>query len=317
LSRITSGLCQGSRQALAEQSRDPLLDSLTFTSVAPADKIEHAAKYFKAFEFQAWGICGTQDLSERDVLMESGTHEFFFAIQRYNTGTPLPEIITDVKMTQDGKAQQGNENKDANFNSLALTLHMTNHLQDLMLARNKKEVQESKGAVKPIPPATMLNIIVESLALNGAINQGSLDLKDVKAHQKIVLENRSTALRLLQARHNMMAAVFLSKFEDQITLGAKVQIALEKVKKGLGGKAEVSIDRFSVVQLEELMTFLRASIQTREALTKLGIKPVMDGKLKLIFAVLTPVSQTKSPLARVERARAELASVIQAYKAQL
>lgn len=317
LSRITSGLCQGSRQALAEQSRNPLLDGLTYTAVTPADKIEHAAKYFKAFEYQAWGICGTQDLTEREVLMGSGSHEFFFAVQRYMTDKALPEIITDVKMTVDGKAQQGDTNKDANFNSLALTLHMTNHLQELMLAKNKKEVEESKGKTRAIAPVTMLSMIVDSLALNGAVNAGQIEVADLKEHQKIVLENRTAAIRLLQARHNMMAAVFLSKFEDQITLGTKVQVALEKIKKGLGGKAEVSVDRFSVVQLEELMTFLRASLQTRAALAKIGIQPVVDGKLKLVFTVLSPVSQTKSPAPRVEKARAELAAVIQAFKAQL
>lgn len=314
LSRITNGLCQGSRQALAEQSRGPLLDGLTFTAVTPADKIEHAAKYFKAFEFQAWGICGALDLDERDVLMGSATHEFFFAVQRYATGPGLPRIITEVKMTDEGKPVQDDENKDTNFNSLALTMHVTNHLQDLLLAKNKKDVLETKNAKQAIAPATMYSIIVDSLKLNGLVNEGRIETSALKGHQRIVLENRTMAIRLLQARHNMMAAVFLSKFEDQVTLGSKVKIALEMLKKGLGGKAEVSIDRFSVVQLEELMTFLRASIQTREELKKIGIKPVTDAKIKAIFTVLTPVSQQKSSLARVEKARAELIATLQAAK---
>ncbi|MEK7354861.1 MAG: hypothetical protein AAB250_00330, partial [Bdellovibrionota bacterium] len=279
-------------------------------------KIEHAAKYFKAFEFQAWGICGTQDEDERDVLKESGAHEFFFAAQRYVTDRAIPETITDVKMTTDGKPHQDNVNKDANFNSLAITLHMMNHLQELLLAKNMKEVQESKGKVAVIPPVTMYGMIKESLELNAKVNSGTVKLADLKGYQKTILQSHGLAVRLLQARHNILAGAFLSKLEDQITLRTKVKVALEKLKEGLGGKAEVSIDRFSVVQLDEMKTYLRASMETREALKKIGIAPVIDGTIKAIFGVLAPTTADKSTSTLVT-ARQELIAVVQAAKAQM
>ncbi|MES2965931.1 MAG: hypothetical protein V4760_18765, partial [Bdellovibrionota bacterium] len=107
----------------------------------------------------------------------------------------------------------------------------------------------------------------------------------------------------------------LSKFEKQITLNEKVRIALEKVRQGLGGTAEVSVDGFSLIQLEELKTYLKAAMQTREHLKQLGQPPVMDGTLKAIFSVLAPTTTNKS-VPSMDQGRQQLIAVIQAYKAQ-
>ena len=306
LSSTTSGLCQGSRQALALQSRDQLLDDVESLAADSSAKIALAGKYFKAFEFQAWGICGTASPEEREILMGQGAQEFFFTIQRFvNEGdTVHPRAQTSL---DSGHIINNAANKDASFNAVSVTMHLLNHLQELKL-------KELAGQAQPV---SMYSMIKDSLALESKVNAGSVASANLKDYQRIVLQNRPTAIRLLQARQNMMLAIYLKKVKELVVgFGAGVPDSIAIIAAKLNTPWKFSIDKLSVVELQELTTFLNASMETRQFLKSNGLPLGSDEDLQALAKTMNVVS-SGVPAIPVLQARKELIATVNAYKAQL
>lgn len=304
LKNQSAEIYDASRQAVAMNSRRDLLESV-YKAESGGQKAVFAALYFKAFEFQFW-TGADKDASEdrRLSLMADATKEFFKAVQEFGDADPSAE--PDPIAQRDAKSPlRSAANKQATFNALALTMHESNSKQEDML-------KDRKG----LKLVTMYSLITDGLAAEKSSSQ-----QDLPEYQKVVLENKELALKLLQARHNILLAVFLkdtlnksivaaggadeakpsvtasikNMFNKLISEGkAAANIYLQPKTTGNPYIWEVNLDQYNLQQTLLLNLYLRGCMQARTALSDVGVKPVIHAHLATIIKGAKITGGTKS-----------------------
>ncbi len=308
-------------------SRRELLEA-TYKSESGAQKSVLAALYFKAFEFHLWtGADKDATEEKRLALMKDAVREFFRAIQEFDEDDRGPDPI--AKRNADAPLHDGS-NKHATFNALALTMHESNSKQEEMLHEHKN-----------LKLITMYSMIVESLASEKKNLEGNSTAHEVPEYQQIVLENKELATKLLQARHNIMLAVFIKEtlkktlipaqpepppssivdsfsrvFSKWIEKGkAAANIYLPPAIPGVPFKWDLNLERYNVQQTLLLTKYLKGCMQTRTDLgLHIGVKPVVHGHVETIFKGLRVVGGDKGSKELLE-ARARLREAIEMVRA--
>lgn len=324
LSKQSAEIYDANRQAMAMNSRRDLLESV-YKAESGGQKSVFAALYFKAFEYQFW--TGTdKDASEerRLSLMAEGVKEFFRAVQEFADEDPSVEPDPIAKRNAK-EALSSPKNKQATFNALALTLHEVNSKQKDMLKEHKD-----------LKLTSMYSLIVDGLSAEKAAST-----QELADYQKIVLENKELALKLLQARHNILLAVFLketlnksfaaaaerpegtkpsmtesikSTFRKWIAEGkAAANIYLQPKTTGRPYAWDLNLDKYNLQQTRLLNVYLNGCLQTRKALTELGVSPVVHPHLGTIFKGLNLSNGAKETNAanELQNAQSELRETVE------
>jgi len=324
LNKQSAEIYDASRQAVAMSSRRDLLESV-YKAESGGQKAVFAALYFKAFEYQLW-MGAEKDAGEekRLALMGDATREFFKAVQEFADEDPSLEPDPIAKRNAN-ESLSAPKNKQATFNALALTLHESNSKQKDMLKEHKD-----------LKLVTMLSLIVDSLAAEKS------PVRDLPEHQKVVLENKELALKLLQARHNILLAVFLKDalnksiaaaaarpegakpsltdsvkgmFRKWIAKGkAAANIYLQPKTTGNPYVWELNLDQYNMQQTRLLNAYLNGCLQTRTALSEIGVTPAIHPHLATIFKGLKLIGGAKGA-GDLQKAQTDLNETVEKVRA--
>lgn len=292
--RVTDELYDSSRQGVSLQLRRDALDAL-LRAQSGGKKLEEAAAYFMSFEYQlwtGWGVDGA--VEKREELLRNAVEEFLKALHEF---TIKGDVAPFSESSGDAHALHGDDNKQASFNALAAAVHSVNRKQEEMAHKNPQHQIVS-----------MYGILLESLKLEKDVNEGLISLESLKSYQRVVLVNKELVVRLLQARHNHIPVIFLSKVLPQNGLRNRWQAGLNYYL-SWGAKWKLDMDALNLTQLKEYSKYLEASLATRASLSELGIEPVVDGTLSAFMKGARPETQGKGG-GEINAARTELFSLI-------
>lgn len=297
VARTSEELYDASRQGVSLQLRRDALDAL-LRAQSGGKKIEEAAAYFMSFEFQLWTGWGPDETTEkRDELASNAVAEFLKAVQEF---TVRGDVEPFAESSGEAADLHREANKQASFNALSAALHQLNRKQEEMLARSPQ-----------FQPMSMWSLLTESLRLEGDVNEGRVDLAALKEYQREVLVNKELVVRLLQARHNFIPAIFLSKVIPQDRLRDRVRAGLNYYL-NWGATWNLDLDRFNLTQLKEYSRYLEASLSTRRVLSDLGIEPRIDATLTAFMRGVRPQTEGKGG-GEISAARVELVNLLEAH----
>lgn len=296
MKETTNELSDFSRQGGGLQVRELAFKSLRESSSA-AKKIKDAAAYFIAFDYQLWSGTGLDtDEARRLELMGRATSEFVKDVQECVVkGQDQANTLAEPDMSEPYAAG----NTDACFNAFAVALHKENPKQNEMLKKFPK-----------MKLVTMYSMIEDSLLAEKELNAGRLSLDKVPEYQREIMNNRGLAIRLLQARHNFAAGIFLSQTVPQNSLKDVVKAGLNKYLFGASWK--LKMDSYNVSKLHEFSMFMKINLATKSLLRKIGVEPIVNSTVQQFFINLKPVLfDGVERSASTSAAQAELMSLIE------
>jgi uncharacterized protein YoxC len=289
------GLCAGSREALAMQAREQASVQLQHNADHPLTKVERAAEYLQGFEYQAWGLCGEYNLHERENLMAAATEEFFLHLHDLTSSSTQASPLSSIKKVF---AASADADKDNDFNALAASLSEVNDLQLGVLSSARAKGQKFKVE-------NMQNIIKEALTSQRLRDSGKIRASDIPDYQTYVLNFRPLAIRILQARSNILRAQAL-----QTLLGATQMDLLGLHQSGplvldlQALKLDQLIGKFGILEL------LAQARVTDQILTDNKEPLAIDPALRLGFMTLSikPRGSKATSSAELLKAQAQLSS---------
>ncbi len=266
MSEQTNELYDAAKLGDSSMQRRAALEALG-KATASGRKITEAVKYFISFEYQLYSGIG-QDKSEekRKHLMYEATLEFFKDVTEFLTKEDVPQPLTQAE-------KGGDENKEASFNALAVSLHKLNRKQEEYLQKNKLKEEDS---------LSMYKAIVSALAKKKAIDEGQLKLSELADYEREVLNNEEVAVKLIQARNNFTAAILLGGVSDiqkgNIILGQNAKAGAMFL-----AKWDVNLAKINKVQSETAVKYIAAILGTHKFLKEIGIEPVYNSTLVKIL----------------------------------
>lgn len=314
VSQLTGELYDASRQGVTLDLRRSALKAL-LEAQSSGKKIAEAAQYFMSFEYQFWTGFGQDETEEkRQVLVDDAVSEFFKSVKEFNVGpsTEINPLAQTSLSNGGGSVALDDDNRVASFNAIAAALHRVNRKQEEMHHKNPK-----------VEVLSMLSLIERGLKAEVELNSGAKTLDTLPPSIKEVLNNKSLAVKLLQARHNFIAAIFLAEVSPvgaqapTNTLAPKwaTKMLLYLWSTQMGWKA--NLDRFNVSQLKQFNQYLSAVLATRASLKTLGIEPHVDSKIQKLFQTMNEETTGKGPakdIGELNAARTELIGLLNELK---
>lgn len=275
LSDMTDELYDTLRQGNSLQLRREAYDSV-LKAPTSFKKISEAAKYFMSFEYQVWNPLG-QDLESNKLndLAQQETLEFFLEIEELapRDGSVDPTVLPDASDIKSA------DNRSASFNAMAVSMHQV----------NRKKARATK--VAGLDKVKSLYDLTEEALLTPRDKAQEGYIREILAHEE-------KAIQLLQARYNMFPTMLFDMVE-------KISEAslISKIKAPLFGW-DLDLGKLNATQLEYYQTeILDQSIKAKDLLVKLGIKPVMNWKLKLLFDKMKIKASGKNSDVAVQEAK--------------
>jgi myosin heavy subunit len=296
---IAQGLCKGSRQALSLEDRAQASVNLQKNADEALTKVERAAEYLQAFEYNGWGICGDYDFIEREQMMARSTEEFFLHLHDLTTASALPSPLASIKsifyekvnnnpilkfMFGSGPAPAAsaenisNAEKDSGYNALAASLHEVNDLQLGVIAAAYNH-RDKHGKRLKVHTVSMLSMIAQALKSAKLRDEGKIREADIPTSQKHILNFKEMAIRLMQARSNILRAKAL----DSLLKVLHVQVSRHPIQFDLNS---LSVD--DLAGKYGLIEVLKMARTTDEMLQEAGIKPQIDMVLATAYKTLEP-----------------------------
>jgi hypothetical protein len=281
----TCALYVSERQKGSADIRNTELGSLK-TSSNINEKLETAAKYMQAFEFQVYSSVCEQYIS-RDAVIDQAMSELLTTLE------PFVKDRSEVTATKQSSDYQ-------TLYALAATLHRTNNLQ-------KGLSQTGEAPLRPF------DIIVRGLKLNQQRNLGQLSEDATPAWATTIGKYEKDAEFVLRLRANFMMAYGYAVADsdsygnapntfEKIWRLATTKIFSKKWTPDL-------VDRDPTEIRERITVSLRLAKETRDALTSLGIDPMPDQTVMKLwkdadFSSFDLVSMAKGPNFEPARAKA-------------
>jgi hypothetical protein len=246
----------------------------------PTDrKLVSAGEYMVAFEFQLWSGLG-QDVEgknskAKEKLAKDAVTELFNNLRTVSHWSGPSDPFARPQYTPFSKLDltinAGPEkNEMAVFNVMAAALHKTNRKQ------------EGYAEFNHMDSISMFSLIQDSLIANIKIRSGEKKIEDFPEYVDEVLRSEPIAIRLLQARYNMLGTVLLgriSSITDSFIEGAKF-LYLDK-------KWELNLDNMNISQVRYYRLHLTEAQKTRDLLKKIGAPVPVDSGLKKIYENMT------------------------------
>jgi hypothetical protein len=173
------------------------------------------------------------------------------------------------------------------FNALSISLEKNNRKQLASTA------SAGKGAV------SMLKMIETALLAGQSIREGKTQLRDYPAYVDVILAHEGTAIRLLEARYQMLGLVVLT----QLTPIAKNKIEGFKYKIW-GSRWDLDFGKLNQSQLRLASFRLAEANHAREILAELGVEEELNSSIKKIYGNAEMVNSLKDdgkPAAAAQR----------------
>lgn len=248
----TAELYDALRQGNAAILRKDFLDQMTASNEMPK-KLALGVKYFWAFEFQLWSMQGLDDSARREELASSAAREFIREIHEY---APKNDFISP----------RTKDNYEKNFLALATTLHEVNDKQ--------KNRIDKAGLTR----MSMLSLIERALIEKRALASGQISVDQLSPSSYDLLNFEDKLAQILQARHNFLLAMLVSKASNvdkawtkKVTLGV------------LGMSWTLDLSKFNDVEIAEMKRFAKAALETRLILNRAGYAIEADKTLTKIL----------------------------------
>jgi hypothetical protein len=297
----TTGLCQ-SRNPQAADMRLKGFDGLRKETQIET-KAADAMLFEMGMEFHMWGLCANDTLATRDDMFRIALEEFFAKLKAVTSSHASARALAPSYV-----APNSDSLLDADFDAVAYALTAVHDIQKNTLAK----MNAGKPENQKVQIATLQSLIIDAYLAN---KSG----QSLKPWQKMVIANNGLALRVLQARHNFLIAGVIGKLKDQAVKGVGNNIALgfNKLMGGLAGTAwSADVSALQPAELDNLTSFIQQSIETRQKLVSIGVKPVLDSELAPFIHNLT-VTDDKRGNAKTNEARARFKSIIKTVQTQL
>lgn len=299
--KLMGELYDASRQGAAVLIREKWFDRVT-SDLAIDKKLVDAGEYFLAFEFAVWSGQGQdENQGRRDELAKDAVQEFL-----HFAGTVGHWDVEDVNpFAQPESPLKSGEyfssvetlNQKASFNVLAAAMHKINRKQEFAAQENGLEV------------LNMFKLIETGLLAGAEIKAGNKQLSDFPPYVDEVLREEPTAIKLLQARYNMLGLILLgrmSKIQDSLMTGLGMKV--------LHKKWDFDLSSINSSQLEYFRLHLQHAMQTRQLLEKLNIKVLRDSDVQAIFSNLTLKASVAGQISpELDSERAKFGSLIKDY----
>lgn len=304
LAETTDGICLAGRHAQAAINRDNAFKRILAANT-PEAKTAAATSFLMSFEFQQWGICGSDTLEVREQLINTGIQEFFYTI----VDTVSPNTTALAMASRHSDLDQA-ALRDDNFNAIAASLHGIDDVQLQVLKR------ASSGNASKLPSVSMLSLLEEGLKLSQSSSE------TVKPWQHQVLSHRTLALRLIQSRQSFAIAAVVGKLIPEPTssnIGTSASLLVDRIVGGfhIARKVadwEANINDFTVDELNDLSFYLTIAVESRKFLKNIGLTPIIDPEFAPIFNGLT-LSSTGSVPKEMFEARSRFSRLMKLVKA--
>ncbi len=248
------------RQGNAKQSRDADMTAMR-GSKNINEKLELAAKYMQGFEYQLW-TSSCADVAPREVAIDQA----------------VTELLTNLEPYVSDRSQVNATKQSGDYQTLyamAATLHRTNLLQAQYLAGT------GETSLRP------LDILVKGLRYNQEKNRGTLADAKFPIWATTVGKYEKDAEFILRLRGNFLMAYGYAiadsdKYGDAPgTLAKAWRLITTKI---FSSKWKPRLDHRDPTEIRERITVsLQLAKETRDALTSLGIDPMIDATVTKIW----------------------------------
>ena len=268
MKKATDDLYNDLRQADALRARTDSL-SLMEKEGNQIVKINHAAHYFMAFEFQLWKGRGQDSPEKLDALRRDAINEFMRVIQGYISQS---RSLSPLGMDSNSK----------NLNAMVAAMHSVN--------------SNAIGTIKEDGNGVM-GLLKEGLKAKADLEAGKLALTDLPEYKKSVLEFEDDVTYLLQLRMNFLPAMVISQIGapegKQLNLLTQAKILLTPWTPYVGSR--------NIAQLDQCQSIMGAAQKVRAFLTTINVTPRYDDLLMHVLgnmrfpAVLKTAGVDKTP----------------------
>lgn len=174
------------RQGDSRNIRESALRTMERATNLP-EKLDEAAQYFQAMEFQLWRGQGSDTEALRESLYLDAFRQFFYDVKRY-----APHGELDIAPTSTDPNQE-------DLNALAATMHFKNQKLVLMARQTGRT------------PDTVLSLIENTLLERRAVNAGEIPWGSLPRYQQEILENADLAVYMLRLRTSFIPVILLSE----------------------------------------------------------------------------------------------------------
>ena len=255
LTEVISEMVDVAKQGGASAEHRNALETLMAAKTYP-QKLMEGKKYFVSFEYQLYSGKGLDQSQEKlDELAYEAFLEIFKTAMIFETEGVHPLA------SPEGFFSSEKSNNQASFNALAATMSSSNRKQEALREMNIKDSEEK------FEPKTFYHLMVEALKQKNS--SGSKP-----AWMSEVLNNETTAINLLQARHNFICTLILTKITDFSTHPIKKTLFSWKVN-----PSQLNSDKIALVT-----KYAKAALETRNDLKTLGVTPVYSKMLLKIMS---------------------------------
>jgi hypothetical protein len=249
------------RQGQSMDDRRKLLIETLKTVDSMGAKVATAVQYFMTFEYQLWtdGEVTGDTAIRKQALIDDAVNEFFTVINEFWEDAPavnplgrtgLLEVLAHAASATNAALE---DKKAQNFNALAAALEYLNRKQT-----------ETLAAHPDLKPITMLSLVENALADQPYVDYGKKSLKTISLAEQKIQSNRVVAIKLLQARENILPLLALAKISP---LGLEGSVAgLAKVELETW---PLNINNMGAASLAEASYFLSEAQAARAFLVSL------------------------------------------------
>jgi len=248
-------------------------------------KVAEAAKYFMSFEYQVYLPTNEEEIHKRDELAASAANEFLLQVKDLLPGgKPNLDSFNFMSLT------------NSNVEALSVAMHRVNEVQMDYVKKYNAALRKEKGIQTGDPIETalkdqelqtisMYSLITESL-IHQKSNSSSSENLNLKAYEKIILENRDLAVWLLKVRGNMLIKMIIDMLPTKVNISAQTPlmkglqkaVSAEKMNSFVEGISplkhaaprDILFDKMSPEVTEKVMTLIKATLLTQKTLDDIG-----------------------------------------------
>jgi hypothetical protein len=201
----TNAIHSQGREGATVTNRKDMLKAME-QSTTVEKKIAYAGQYFQAFEFQVWGGSAGDDQDRLETLYNLALQEFFREAREY-----LPEdYATNPKVDP-----TSTKNQDKNMYALAVTMHLTNDLEQPQLI-------DPSNPDGPRSTVSMYDLLQRGLSKKADNLSGKIKDADLKDWQREVLNDELAFEYLIRVRENFLPVMTLAGLSDIAVQGPTI-----------------------------------------------------------------------------------------------
>lgn len=207
---ISEQLKELSKAGIGSEMRDENFKRIE-ESETTSKKLLHATKYMESFDFQLWNMTTDHRILSSDLRKIYEQHGVL------ELSLTLPELLPENWSKLPLSALE-TDSKTRGYAAMAATLHKVNMFQEIF------------RPVMKVEHVTMLDIIVEGLKTEKLVNEGKVDIEELREHEPSkyeVLKSAGLLKHTLEIRYKFLPLVALGRISNITSgLGAKVKMLM-------------------------------------------------------------------------------------------